>query len=907
MGLAASLMGEPASGSAAEARSEQASSNGFGPRQGHFPFTPGGCESSLAARFSEVAKRNPSNIAVVGADGARLSYGHLLDRSLRIAMGLRSNVKAPDGPLAILLPPGLDGIEAILGALLAGFSYLAIDPKTPDAHLARLLAAAKPAALSTLPAIAKQVSAHDRMRDIKCLDMAALRRHRQLEPVPDPAPEQVAALFATSGTTGDPKIVGLSHRAILFDIGRQTNDLYLGPDDRFDLLFSLGFSASLAPLFGALLNGAQLHPLDLRVESVRLLDWLEEREITVSTMTTATFRLAAATAPAATDRCPRLRLLSLGGESVLGRDVAAFRARIADGCVLQNAMAATETRTYAQYFLTSGAEAPDPLPIGWPVWGKEVLLLDENGEAIPGAGEGEIAIVSPYLANGYINDTDRTAERFKAQADGRTMFRTGDRARRAQDGCLAFLGRDDFRVKVRGHRVELEAIEAAILLFPGMLECAVVAKEEVPGEAMLIAYYRMEAGSGNVEDGLRAVLEAELPTHMQPAVLCRLDELPRAANRKIDRQFLREQPVQRGVPGSKAAATPDGPALEAMTTLWTSVLGHSSFGIDDAFFRVGGDSLRAFRLLLLIEEQFGLRIAPDVFRERGTPRRSAELLVEMASKQLLSSSPWKLPQIVPLSARGRGNPIFFVHPISGSVEMYYRIVEQMNLDRPFYGIHAPAYDESDAGATIEGIASAYLKAALALLPPSGRAVFAGFSIGGVIAYEMARQHSQGGGRELPALLIDSDADAPRPTLYAAIDVVLNLPAWLLHDALKAKPGALLRRGARRIRKILAPASPTPKSRIWAALEGGPSRHAKARQVMLGALANYLPKSYSGPVVLLRAARQGLFSTRESTLGWAPYARNLRIDSLPGSHETCLSGENLASSVEVIRRSIDSLD
>jgi non-ribosomal peptide synthetase component F/thioesterase domain-containing protein len=906
MGLESSLICGPQCGLTEEVRSRRADSNGFVPRAGHLPFSLDQAETSLGARFSDIALRYPTRSAVVLADETELSYSDLLQRSMRIAGGLLASLAERTGPLAILLPPSLDGIEAILGALLAGFAYLPIDPSIPDTQLDRLLAAARPVALLSSSAIIECLEAQSRLQGVRYLELAALRHHPPPAAVVETLPGQLAALFPTSGTTGDPKIVGLSHRAVLFDIGRQTNDLYLGPDDRFDLLFSLGFSASLAPLFAALLNGAQLHPLDLRLVSVRLLDWLEEREITVSTMTTATFRLAVATAPQTTGRCPRLRLLSLGGESVMGRDVAAFRASIAGGCVLQNAMAATETRTYAQYFLTSDTVAPDPLPIGWPVWGKELLLLDENGEAITGAGQGEVAVVSSYLAHGYSNDPDRTGERFKAQADGRTLFRTGDRARRAEDGCLTFLGRDDLQVKVRGHRVEPEAIEAAILLFPGVLECAVVAKEEVPGEAMLIAYYYMEAGSGNVEDRLRAALEAELPTYMQPAVLCRLDELPRAANRKIDRQFLRAQPVPRGVPGLRTVTITDDPALEAMTTLWTSVLGHSSFCIDDAFFRVGGDSLRAFRLLLLIEEQFGVRIAPNLFRERDTLRRSAELLDELAAKQLLSRSHSKQPQIVPLSACDRGDPVFCVHPISGSVEMYYRIVERMNLERPFYGIHAPAYDESDAGATIEGIASAYLEAAQALLPPKGKAVFAGFSIGGVIAYEMARQHSQRG-EACPALLVDSDADAPRKTLQAAIDVMLNLPTWLLHDALKANPRALLRRGARRIRKMLSPGAPSPESTIWVALEGGPTRHAKARRVMLAALANYLPQPYSGPVVLLRAARQGLFSTREPTLGWAPYARNLRVDSLPGSHETCLSGDNLASSVEVMRRCIDSFD
>ncbi|HEY9126903.1 MAG TPA: AMP-binding protein, partial [Acidobacteriaceae bacterium] len=368
-------------------------------------------ESSIGARFYEAAKFYASRRAIVGDAGETVSYGELLQRSLRIASGLLASTNDGEQPIVIVSSQSIIAVEAILGALLAGLPYLPVDPSLPAAELIRICAAAHPAAV-----LSTAVRRHEpSVTGIPSLDIAELLQSRPLDSPRSVSPNKSAALFATSGTTGTPKLVALSHRAILFDIGRQTNDLYLGPDDRFDLLFSTGFSASLAPLFAALLNGAELHPLDLRDDrkdrASRLLDWIEAREITISNMTTSTFRLAAATTQSSSARCPHLRLLSLSGERVSSSDLATVRRIISPQCVLQNAMAATETRTYAQYFVVSDCHPPNPLPVGWPVWGKEVLLLDEDGRILSGPGEGEVAIRSRYLASGYMNDPQQTAER----------------------------------------------------------------------------------------------------------------------------------------------------------------------------------------------------------------------------------------------------------------------------------------------------------------------------------------------------------------------------------------------------------------------------------------------------------------------------------------------------------------
>ena len=230
----------------------------------------------------------------------------------------------------------------------------------------------------------------------------------------------------------------------------------------------------------------------------------------------------------------------------------------------------------------------------------------------------------------------------------------------------------------------------------------------------------------------------------------------------------------------------------------------------------------------------------------------------------------------------------------------------MHPDRPCYGIPAPAYTEADSNLTVELMAANYLETIQTFLSPNGTAVFAGFSLGGAIAYEMARQHFEASGCALPTLMIDNDACVPRSRLQLVRDAVRNLPDWLRYRALRATPLALVQRALRRIYGVVLPNTPLPEIGFWCTVLGQPIQNAKKWQVMLMA-ARYEVQPYSGPVVILCAANRGLFDTREYALGWATYAKNLRSDYVPGTHGTWMSGVNLASSVEVIRRYLNSME
>jgi amino acid adenylation domain-containing protein len=623
-------------------RSPHSEDNGFEARPGFHAFRWEGAESTLPARFAEVAHGRGDAIALVDGD-YRMTYRALLERSAAIAGPLQERLGAAAGPISLLMPFGARAVELMLGILWAGRSYLALDPSSPDSEIAQVLSAGSAAAIFGDAALGARLAALSPTMEplfIPATDLIDAQA-AQIE-VKKTAPGETACLFATSGSTGEPKLVALSHRAVLFDIGRQTNDLYFGADDRFDLLFSFAFSASLAPIFGALLNGAELHLLDLRERLPELPAWLQMSRITISTMSVSTLRslCAALEGPGA---CPELRLLSVGGEALLSSDIKAFRSVFAQSCVLQNAMAATETRTYAQYFVPRKGGSEDPVPIGWPVAGKEIILLGDDRRPVAESEPGEIAVRSRFLANGYANDPVRTSERFILQSDGTVLYRTGDRGRFRSDGCLLFLGRQDQQVKIRGHRIELGAVEATLSRHPQVSQAAVLLSEDPAGDTCLVAYVVPHGEKRPAFADLRRFVRQRLSPYMVPTDFVVLDRMPLTPNGKIDRRALAEPGDEQLHRVQRTCTRPRTPMEASLVEIWKRVLNLPQVGIDDNFFEIGGHSLRATQLVSEVRREFNVEVALRTMFEMPT---IVSLGLYILQQQAKASNPAELEELL---------------------------------------------------------------------------------------------------------------------------------------------------------------------------------------------------------------------------------------------------------------------
>ncbi len=837
--------------------------NGFRPRRGFQPFDPADAESTLAAKFRQVARLHGGRTALVEGERS-LTYSELLDRSETIAEELRRRFRQ-GGVVAICQPSALATVENMLGALLGDCAYFCIEPSLPRAHIAELLQAAAPVYLAGR-------------------EHAGVDSNGAPSSIDTHGPAGIAALYATSGSTGEPKLVALSHHAILFDIGRQTNDLYLGPDDRFDSLFSFAFSAALATTFGALLHGAELHCQDARRNLAALPDWLEARRITVSTMTVSMLRHLCLSGRSG---FPHMRLLSVGGETLQTADVAAFRSVFPAACVLQNAMASTETRTYAQYFVPATGEVESPVPIGWPVAGKEVSLLDEAGSPVSAGQEGEIAVRSRYLASGYSNDPRRTAEKFLSQPDGSILYRTGDRGRFRPDGTLLFLGRTDSQVKIRGHRVELDAVAAAVESHPEVRTAVVVARADSAGNQRLVAYVVAQAEATPVESRLREFLSEKLASYAIPSAFVFLPELPLNANFKVDRRRLPVPP-----PPPERLEPAGAVAMDILREIWKSILQRTDVPADCAFCDLGGDSLAAVRVLVAIHRRLGCDLPPDSLHRFPTLRLLTAFVEEAGREEKQESS-----LAFSLTA-GTNCPFFFVAGLGGSAAGYEHLAARLAPRHPAYGLNTRS-GFSSTPVSVESMAAEQVAQVARLAARGQPIILVGCSFGGTVAFEMARQIRESRAFEPLPIVIDMPAvNAPgvsRPVARRAMDVVSNLPAWMAHEAAHFQPMEFGTRAYGHLRRMGRSVLARPANELDPMIYFGKARLPESYQAFLSsmfqALLAYVPARFEGPMVLLRAQAPTLFRTTEVDMGWRSVAAKVEVLPVPGSHDDCASAQH----------------
>ena len=596
-------------------------------------------EQSIPDRFEQQVRRHPDRMAVK-TRRHRLTYAELNRHANALAHRLLERRGEASEPIAVLFDHDAPMVAAILGVLKAGKIYVALDPTFPEIRLARMLENAQPGLVVTADRMAPMARriAGDSGRVLVVDPLAEGAAVANLDRAI--APDALAYIFYTSGSTGQPKGVVETHRNLLYYTRHYTNPCHFSKDDRLSLLQSCAFAGSVTPLFGALLNGGALHPLDLKAEGVgRLAEWLIEDEITVCILGASVFRQFAGGLTGG-ETFPRLRMVYLGSEPLYRRDVELYKRHFAPDCILVNSLGTTEMKNFRKLFIDKDTEITgDLVPVGHAVEEAEVLLLDELGRSV-GAGEvGEITVRSRYMSPGYWRDPELTKARFLPDPGGgpERIYRTGDLGRMVDGDCLLLLGRKDFQVKVRGYRIELPEIEGALLALDAIREAAVVAREERPGEHRLVAYVVPAVSSTPTGAELRRGLEVALPGYMVPSAFVMLEALPRGPTGKVDRQAL--PPPGRGRPetGSPFEA-PRTPVEARLTELWADVLDLERVGIHDAFLDLGGDSMRATRLAARVLDAFGRTLSPVALFEASTVARMAVVVTDGLARAMGSTA-----------------------------------------------------------------------------------------------------------------------------------------------------------------------------------------------------------------------------------------------------------------------------
>ncbi|MEV7022091.1 amino acid adenylation domain-containing protein [Kitasatospora sp. NPDC093558] len=585
--------------------------------------------ASLPELFAAQVAATPDAVALV-CDEAELTYRHLNARANRFAHALIARGVGPEQVVAVALPRSVESVVAVLGVLKAGAAYLPVDPAYPAARIAFMLDDARPTVVVDDPAMVAE-------GDFPESDPAV---------VTDPA--HPAYVIYTSGSTGRPKGVVVSHTGVSGLVAAQVERLGLKPGSRVLQFASPSFDASFWDLCSALLTGAALvlAPAEAPLEA------LADRRLDVTHVTLPPSALAALDGAELT-----ATTVVVAGEACAAELVA----RWASGRRMINAYGPTETTVCATMSepLSPGPGVP---PIGRPVAGFRTYVLDERLQPVPPGVAGELYVAGPGLARGYLNQTGLTAGRFLAcpfGADGERMYRTGDVVRRRADGELEYVGRADQQVKVRGYRVELGEVEAALAEHPAVAQAAVAARDD-----RLVGYAAARPGATVHAAELTAYLRDQLPDYLVPAVFVVLDALPLTPNGKLDRAAL---PAPEAVTTATGRA-PRTPQEQILCELFAEVLGVPQVGVDDDFFDLGGHSLLATRLAARVRSVLGVELGLRALFQAPTVAGLAEALAE-AGRPRPALTAQERPEAVPLSFAQRR--LWFLHRMDGSAATYH--------------------------------------------------------------------------------------------------------------------------------------------------------------------------------------------------------------------------------------------
>ncbi|MER5654832.1 amino acid adenylation domain-containing protein [Streptomyces sp. NPDC002131] len=564
-------------------------------------------DSSLPRRIAEQAARTPDAVALTGCGGT-LTYAQLDDRSARLAYRLLALGVRPEEPVAVLQERSPELIVTLLAVLKAGGAYMPLDPRSPADRLRAMTKGSEGRILLTDRASHEAAKALD-PEQLLVVDEPLPGLTSPVGPLPDVRPDQLAYVLFTSGSTGEPKGVGVTHRAVLDLAG---DSAFASAAHRSVLQHSTqAFDAATYEMWVPLLSGGQVvlaPPAELDGPALEKL--VAEHGVTAVWLTAGLFRLLAEESP---QSFSGLREVWAGGDVVPGQAVRRVMAAC-PGLTVVDGYGPTETTVFAaRHRMRPGDEIPGTVPVGRPLDGIRAYVLDSALRPVPVGVAGELHLSGAGLARGYLNRARATAERFVADpygAPGERMYRTGDLVRWTGEGELVFLGRADDQIKIRGFRVEPGEIEAALVRHPAVAQCCVLAREDSPGVKRLAAYVVPPAGSESPTAAeLRAHLAPLLADYQVPAAFVPLAALPLTRNGKIDRRAL-------PVPEFTAAGDgrlPATPREELLCALFGEVLGIEGVGPDDSFFALGGDSIVSVRLVARARRAGLALTARDVF------------------------------------------------------------------------------------------------------------------------------------------------------------------------------------------------------------------------------------------------------------------------------------------------------
>jgi len=844
--------------------------------------------------FQLQVERSPQVIAVI-CENAQLSYEKLNQRANQLAHHLRQLGVKPEVPVGIYLERSLEMIIGVLGVLKAGGCYVPLDPAYPHDRLAFILEDTQTPVILTQEKFITSLPPHQAQVISLDSDWGEIAKHSPENLLSQATSDNLIYTIYTSGSTGRPKGVMIPHRGISNQIFWRQTTFGLTSTDKVLQNISFSFDPSVWQIFWPLCYGAQLvlsRPTGHK-DTKYLVHLIIEQQITVIAVVPSILRVLLE--EPGIENCQCLRHVTCGGEALPLDLIRRFYTRLNLDKVLHNCYGPTESSIDATFW-TSTRQISTQIstvtaPIGVPITNTEIYILDENLQPVPTGETGELHIGGMGLARGYLHLPELTAEKFIPhpfkQVPGERVYKTGDLGRYLPDGNIEFLGRVDSQVKIRGFRIELGEIETILSQYPGITQTVVVVREDFHGDKRLVAYIvPQNAAAVNIEQ-LRSFLKEQLPEYMIPTNFVVLNSLPLTPNGKVNRQDL-PAPDYREQKSKVAFVAPRNAIEYELTEIWQELLGIRPIGIKDNFFELGGHSLLAIKLFRNIQQKFAQDLPLSVLFQSGTIETIAEIISECQKLNIkqVSSAVGATSSLVTIQPHGSKPPFFCIHGLGGEVLCFRKLALHLGSDQPFYGIQPIGLDGKTPPYTkVEDMAFHYIQE-IRTIQSQGPYFLGGYSFGGIIGYEIARQ-LLAQGEEVRKLVI-FDACLPgyewRSPLWKRIflhlgNILTQGPAYL-QQKLKgwSKQVKYQNQNQSRYRRYLEEASnlsPTDK-------------HLEIIGINDQAAREYALKPYPGQIILMRTEDKhrdnSIGQEYVSHFGWGDLAEGgLEIHYVPGSH------------------------
>jgi amino acid adenylation domain-containing protein len=838
-------------------------------------------ERPLPYFLNKCAKEHAGKVALK-FHNRQLSYTELYESSNKLAKLLIGNGVKTGDVVGLAIERCPEMVISLLAILKSGAAYLPLDPEYPKDRVEFMLQDSSAKILLTSTKYSKHFSSN--AKEILVEEaLTKLDTYSPDEPAIDFSSEELAYILYTSGSTGKPKGVQIRHNNLVNFLLSMQKEPGMTAEDKILAVTTISFDIAGLELYLPLVCGAQLILTNSETskDGRLLLDLVKDENITFMQATPYTWRMML---EAGWENYLPIKLLC-GGEA-LPRDLA--NKLTSRSGALWNVYGPTDTTIWSTLKLIENDES---ISIGKPIANTRIYILDDQYNRLSDGSVGEIFIGGEGVAKGYLNRPDLTEERFIddpfSQIVGSKIYRTGDLGKIGEKGDIYCLGRIDHQVKVRGYRIELEEIEHALVKQDDIKEAVVIAREDLPGDPRLVAYVVLKAGHGNLDLKTQThkwhqALLAVIPEYMVPDNFVLLAAIPITPNGKTDRKSL-PKPDYVLVTSAGEYAAPRTDVEKMVAGIWQDVMGIPQISIFDNFFTIGGRSLVAVQIMARIEKETGKRLPLATLFEHSTIEKLALRLNADAK-----SIGWE--SLVPIKPTGTKMPLYIVHGAGLNVLLFNALAMNMDDDQPVYGLQARGLNGVDEPLDVmEDIAANYIAEIIAQ-NPAGPYALAGYSLGGTIAYEMARQMKVMGKDVKLLAVFDTYAkqtDRYDPLLKKIVTrVALFVMKFLYSLVLFANDpkrtveykGISIKR---KIIRLFWKVQGTEEKR-----EGFFAYDNEIDEASAKAKRNYCQKPLDITVDLFRAKKKTFYMADFKYLGWREFAlKGVNVHDIPGEHNT----------------------